>query len=811
MRASVGPVRALALAGVLSVSALPGVAFAQRVVRVSTVEVSPADAQVAVGERQFFLANAYDRSNSPIASATFMFTSSNGRVATVDANGIAVGVSPGTAIITARTGTGATAKSAIATLTVVSGGAIVPQAATPTPAGSPPAVTPPQPSARPGTVGGAALDRQTAGSGAPIGLRVRPFQDTLVRGEYLTLSYEALNANGLLAERVPLVFEVDSAFRRIVEVDTVGVIKALGDTGTATVRIVVPGNPNIQPRTVTVLVKGDSVRFSRLELWVPLGTVDSLALVVPAQDGRALMAPPGHFQFESSDSSKVRVNPMLPVFTASGLGTAQISGNGSAYYRPVVTVHVLPPVVSFRATPSDSMIWLVMNSRRTVTALPLAADSAAVTQARLTWSIPAADSNIARFDTATGTLRAVRTGETRLGVSAPYSSDSLTRRWWRIRVVAGGLAISRNRLGVGVNERTSVAVQMLDERRRPLEEAPHLRWSSADTSVARVENGQVRGVGVGRTRITALTDWDSTINADVFVSGQLLAPMQRGGRMDLYEFSADSAPRFVSITNDAAVELSPAFSPDLTRIAYVGSPADRPGTQEIFVANADGSSPVQVTRDSATAVQSPVFVRPNGEQIVFQSNQSGNRDQLYIINRDGTNRRALTTGENLNKQPDVSQDGRKVLFVSYRRRNYDIYEMNLDGTGERRLTTNSRAEDTPRYAPDGRSFFYLRDEGGGAKRVYQQQLADTTGATAQAQTPDRVFVASFDVSPDASLLVLQQIVRARGGDLMPIGLLRLATGAITPINVAAGELLSMPTFRPATPTPPAAPTAGPPR
>jgi Tol biopolymer transport system component len=287
--------------------------------------------------------------------------------------------------------------------------------------------------------------------------------------------------------------------------------------------------------------------------------------------------------------------------------------------------------------------------------------------------------------------------------------------------------------------------------------------------------------------------------------------MQRGGRWDLYEFNVDSTPRFVPITNDAAVEFEPAFSPNLTQIAYVTAPADRPASLDLYVADADGSNVRRLTNDSAT-VAWPVFVRPNGEQIVFSSNKGG-RPQLHVINRDGTGRRQLTSGEVPNIQPDVSPDGRKILFVSLRQppggsRNYDVWEMNLDGTGERRLTTSPRPEDTPRYAPDGRSFFYLRDEGGSpsTKRVYRQSLTDTTAA--QAVTQPGTFVRTFSVSPDGSLLILTKLESVRGvGDVPQAEILNLATGATMLIHLGAGEQLAAPTFRPATPTAPTTPAA----
>lgn len=131
----------LVLAGTFGIALVPDTASAQRA-RVAIVEIMPADAQIAVGQQQVFLASAYDRDNSPVATATFIFTSSNRNVASVDVNGIATGVSSGTVIITARTGTGPSAKSATATLTVVSPApaSVTAQAA---PGGAPPAMVAP--------------------------------------------------------------------------------------------------------------------------------------------------------------------------------------------------------------------------------------------------------------------------------------------------------------------------------------------------------------------------------------------------------------------------------------------------------------------------------------------------------------------------------------------------------------------------------------------------------------------------------------------------------------------------------------------
>ncbi|MFI5207887.1 MAG: Ig domain-containing protein [Candidatus Binatia bacterium] len=100
--------------------ASPDAALAQRsrcIVR--EVSVSPPDAQVQVESTAPVLATAYDPAGNPCDNVTYVWTSNNVQVATVNRSGIVMGVSPGVAIITVRTGVGAAAKVGRSVVTVV--------------------------------------------------------------------------------------------------------------------------------------------------------------------------------------------------------------------------------------------------------------------------------------------------------------------------------------------------------------------------------------------------------------------------------------------------------------------------------------------------------------------------------------------------------------------------------------------------------------------------------------------------------------------------------------------------------------------
>jgi hypothetical protein len=784
----------------------PATAAAQR--RVSDVQVSPPDAQVAVGRTVAFAATAFDATNNPIATATFVWTSSNPRAATIDRDGIATGVGSGVTIISARNGSGSRAKTGQATLQViVEGGAPQPTAAAAAPAAQP-AVQPnalrtPAVAGRPSGAGCAAMDRQPAGSGPPLGLLLQPLRMTLVRSEVVPLSYQAVQGSGDPADKVCILFAVQPGGERVAAVDSFGVVQA-GDTGHTVVQLTFPGKPNWAAKQVNVEVRADTVRFRGRELSVAPGAVDTLALVVPAQGGRQVN-PVGIFQFLSSDPAKVRVSPVAPIITAVAPGGARITAQSSVYPDIWVSINVHRRVARLVVTPADTIVTLAMAGGMAMSVRPQAADTSTIAEVPMRWVVD--DSTVARYDTAAKVLRGLKMGQTTVTVTVPVSRDSTMSRRWRAKVVAGGLAISRPgvRVALGVGERIPVEVKILDDRRQPLETAGRLTWTSSNDSIARVDNGQILGVGMGRARLTARAPWDSTVTAEVFVVGDAIFSALRGGRWDLYmaQRGEGTQPGKVrQLTQDSALESQPAWSPTLMQIAYVVAPSPGSNMFDLYVADADGANARRLTADSAL-VRSPAFVRPNGDQIVFESARGG-KPQLYLINKDGTGRRQLTSGDNPNTQPDVSPDGKKILFVSLREtvpreRHYNVYEMNMDGTGERRLTNSPRPEDSPAYAPDGRSFYYLRDEGGtpATKRVYRQDL--TTGA-ATAVTPVGTFVQAFSLNADGTAIAVTTLqADANGVQTARVSMLNPTTGVMTPVPPAGADRVSSPALRPATP------------
>jgi serine/threonine protein kinase/Tol biopolymer transport system component len=105
---------------------------------------------------------------------------------------------------------------------------------------------------------------------------------------------------------------------------------------------------------------------------------------------------------------------------------------------------------------------------------------------------------------------------------------------------------------------------------------------------------------------------------------------------------------------------SPQFSSDGSRIAFV---SDRSGSNELWVADAEGSSAVKLTSYGGPIVASPSW-SPDGAEIALQV-ISGNRFDVDVVPVSGSSTRRLTKGDAGGSLPFWSHDG-EWIYVTLR-------------------------------------------------------------------------------------------------------------------------------------------------
>ena len=104
-------------------------------------------------------------------------------------------------------------------------------------------------------------------------------------------------------------------------------------------------------------------------------------------------------------------------------------------------------------------------------------------------------------------------------------------------------------------------------------------------------------------------------------------------------------------------------------------------------------------------------VSADGKRIVFSSSRNGDFD-IYVMKLDGSEMRRLTESLGLDMRPVWSPDGKQIAFTSNRDGNYEIYVMNADGSVVRRVTHHKERDDYPAWHPDGKKLVYVSERDG---------------------------------------------------------------------------------------------------
>ena len=141
----------------------------------------------------------------------------------------------------------------------------------------------------------------------------------------------------------------------------------------------------------------------------------------------------------------------------------------------------------------------------------------------------------------------------------------------------------------------------------------------------------------------------------------------------------------------------PSWSPDSSKIAFVSS---RDGTDEIYVMDADGRNPVNLT--NRPGWDSAADWSPDGEKIVFFSHRGGQSD-IYVMDADGANVVNLTNHPAEDRVPAWSPNGQWIAFQSSRDGNWEIYVMDADGKNQTRVTNHPDTDGSPGWVIPDRS------------------------------------------------------------------------------------------------------------
>ena len=320
------------------------------------------------------------------------------------------------------------------------------------------------------------------------------------------------------------------------------------------------------------------------------------------------------------------------------------------------------------------------------------------------------------------------------GSVRPFPTDlpEINYRYWKNRgsqTLVVGRVMARN------DGRVDVRFRMTDTAK----EAQMVGYSYAITP------GQLRATA---HKIADLIYEKLTGEPGVF-STRIAYVARNPNRFELHVADADGYNSQFILAHREPI-ISPAWSPDGSRIAYVSFEQRK---SMVFLHEMSGRRRILANFEGSNSA--PAW-DPGGARLALVLSKDGVA-QIYSLHADGGEPDRLTFSNAIDTEPSFSPDGKWLLFTSDRGGTPQIYRMPAAGGNAERITFEGSYNVTPRYSPDGKSFVFIQRGQGRYSLAVMELAARQTQILTDGQLDG-----SPTFAPNGRLVMYASIVKGRG-------------------------------------------------
>ncbi len=192
--------------------------------------------------------------------------------------------------------------------------------------------------------------------------------------------------------------------------------------------------------------------------------------------------------------------------------------------------------------------------------------------------------------------------------------------------------------------------------------------------------------------------------------------LSAAGQRDVYTVSADGGD-ILPVTNDVATDWNPVWAADGKALYFL---SDRDGSMNLWQVAIDERSGDVGGEPEAIRIPSKyskfLHFSPDGKSFAYvQTTNYANLLRIDFDPRTETTAKVpveITRGSKISTNPDISPDGRSIVFDAIGDTQEDIFVSDADGSSIRQITNDSPKDRGPRWSPDGKLISSLSNASG---------------------------------------------------------------------------------------------------